>query len=132
MSQKQTTPIYCGSPATHPDQRHIGTWLGLLEDQDDDTINGFSMIRTGFKPSMTTLPNVLYLKLGNEMTVSGMMEPESLSLTSPEGSIRFYIPEWGYDILRFYFVEIKKNGEMIVHVRQNPPDPQRVSQRTHS
>lgn len=132
MSQKQTTPIYCGSPATHPDQRHVGTWLGLLEDQDDDTINGFSMIRTGFKPSMTTLPNVLYLKLGNEMTVSGMMEPESLSLTSPDGTIRFYIPEWDYDILRFYFVEIKKNGEMIVHVRQNPPDPQRVSQRTHS
>jgi hypothetical protein len=132
MSQKQTTPIYCGSPATHPDQRHIGTWLGLLEDQDDDTINGFSMIRTGFKPSMTTLPNVLYLKLGNEMCVSGMMEPESLSVSGKDGEIRFYIPEWDENILRFYFVEIKKNGEMIVHVRQNPPDPQRVSQRTHS
>jgi hypothetical protein len=124
--------IYCGSPVSHPDQRHIGTWIGLLEDQDDDTINGFSMIRTGFKPSMTTLPNELYLKLGNEMAVSGMMEPESLSLTSPDETIRFYIPEWNGDVLRFYFVEIKKNGEMLVHVRQNPPDPQHVPSRTFS
>lgn len=81
---------------------------------------------------MTTLPNELYLKLGNEMCVSGMMEPESLTISSKDETISFYIPEWDENILRFYFVEIKKNGEIIVHVRQNPPDPLRASQRTHS
>lgn len=126
MPRTQKSKPYFGSPINHPDQQHVGNWTGKLREQHDDITQGFSMIRTGFSPSKTTLPITMQLKLGNDMVVGGTMIDESLSLTPTDGRIRFILAEWDENILRFSFVEIDRQDNISVEVRVNPPDPHRA------
>ena len=119
---------YSGSPLTHPGATIVATGKASFRRDMDDIYTSFAMLRTGWIPSKTPLPNTIHLAYEDGLLASGTLCIDSLSVTNPLKTIRFILTQWMGNVLRITIVQVSAQNDVTAETRDNPPDLNRQSE----